>query len=150
MEIKEGKIVYPEEEKEQEVQEIDYEQLKTKPSFIARTSVAADLSGGATTLVCLHTELDAELVRAFLLYTEASSADGGVGIRVGKESDNDYYFSGTSEASKAQWYTKELTLLKKDITKGDTVTLYSAGSKSGTGEVILVIEYQLKGVYRGE
>jgi len=149
MDIKKGKIVYPKVPTEKKVEEIDYEQLTTKPSFISK-SISVDLSGSATTEVCLHTELEAELVRAFLLYTEASSSDAGVGIRVGKESDNDYYYSGTSEASKAIYYTKDLTLLKKDIAKGDTVTLYSAGGKTGTGEVLLYIEYKLKGSYRGQ
>ena len=155
MEIEKEKIVYPKEPEAKTVEEAgDYETLKAKPSFIARTSTSADLSGAAVTLVCLHTELAAELVRAFLLYTEASSADGGVGVRVGKANattaTNDYYVSDSSESSKSLWYVQELTLLKKDIIAGDTVTFYSAGSKTGTGEVMLVIEYKIKGVYHGE
>ena len=150
MEIKKGQIVYPEVPEEIITPEQDYELLKSKPSFIAQTSTSVDLSASSITLICLHTELEAELVRAFAFYTEGSSADAGVTIQIGKESDVDYYFTGTSEASKSTYYTKELTLLKKDITKGDTVTFTSVGGKSGAGTIMLVIEYKLKGVYRGE
>lgn len=151
MEInKKGQIVYPEEPKEPKVEEIDYEQLSSKPSFISRTATSVDLSGAAATLICLHSELSVEIIRAFLLYTEASSADAGITIKVGTEADDDYFYTGTTEVSKDQWYAADLTLLNKDLTKGDTIILSSAGSKSGTGEIMLVIEYKIKGVYRGE
>lgn len=153
MEIKKGKIVYPKikEDVMSEInREVSFEDLTSRPSFIARTATSVDLSGAASSLICLHTELEAEMVRAFLLYTEASSADAGIAIKVGTEADDDYYFTGTTEASKSIWYTKELTLLKKDITKGDTVILTNAGSKSGTGEIMLVIEYIIRGTYHGE
>ena len=153
MEIKKGQIVYNEQSKEmteEPVREISFEDLTSRPSFITRTATSIDLSGAASTLICLHTELEAELVRAFFLYTEASSADAGVAVKIGKESDDDYYYTGTSETDKAIWYTKNLTLLKKDITKGDTVILTNAGGKSGTGEIMLVIEYIVRGTYHGE
>lgn len=149
MEIKKGQIKYPETE-EEPLQEIEAEQLEPRSVLVAKTGVSVDLDGAAETLVCLHTELDAEITRAYFLYTEASSANAGVTVEVGKESDRDYYFAETSESSKALWYTKEITLLKKDITKGDTVTFHSQGSKVGTGEITLVIEYKLKGTYLGE
>jgi parallel beta-helix repeat protein len=108
---------------------------------IVRTAVAADLSGGAVTLVCLHPEQALHLARANLLYTEASSADAGITVEIGKESDRDYYYTGATEINKALWYTKEVTLLKNDVAAGDTVTFYSPGSKTGTGEIILILEY---------
>lgn len=108
---------------------------------IARTAVAADLSGGAVTLVCLHPEQNLHLARAILLYTEASSADAGITVEIGKESDRDYYYTGASEINKALWYTKEVTLLKNDVAAGDTVTFYSPGAKAGIGEIILILEY---------
>lgn len=107
----------------------------------ARTSLSADLSGSSITYVCFHTERSATLINAYLLYTEASSGDAGITVKIGKESDDDYYYTGTTETSKSQWYTKTITLLKNDITAGDTITFYSAGSKTGTGEIMLVIEY---------
>jgi hypothetical protein len=107
----------------------------------ARTAIAVDLSGAATTLVALHSETKALLTRATLLYTEASSADAGITIKIGKETDDDYYYTGTTETGESQWYTKTVTLLAKDIAAGDTVLFYSAGSKVGTGEIILILDY---------
>lgn len=108
---------------------------------IVRTSVSVDLSGASTTLVCLHPERDVTIEKATLLYTEASSADAGSGIEIGKETDRNYFYTGTSEAGKAQWYSVDVTLLKTDLLAGDTLTFYSAGGKTGTGEVMLVVEY---------
>jgi hypothetical protein len=119
---------------------ISYFDLLRKPTFYHRTSVSVDLSGAAATLVAFHTEKKAEILRAYLLYTEASSADAGITVEVGKESDRDFYYTGASETEKAIWYTKELTLLNKVIPAGDTVTFYSPGSKVGTGEIMLVLE----------
>jgi hypothetical protein len=111
------------------------------PVHISRTSVSADLSGSAVTLVCIHAERALTLKKATLLYTEASSADAGITLEIGKESDRDYYYTGTSEISKSVWYSKDLDLLQTSVTAGDTVTFYSPGSKSGAGEVMLIIEY---------
>jgi len=108
---------------------------------LARTAVSADLSGAATTLITLHAEQSAYLIRATLLYTEASSADAGITLEIGKETDRDYYYTGATETNKAAYYTKEVTLLKHDIAVGDTVTFYSPGAKAGTGEVMLIIDY---------
>jgi hypothetical protein len=103
-----------------------------------------DLSGAAETLVTLHAVDSAYLLAATLVYTEASSADAGITLEIGKESDRNYYYNTASEASKAQWYTKTVTLLQNDIAAGDTVTFYSPGGKVGTGEIMLMIDY-LKG-----
>jgi len=155
MEIKDGQIKYTEIPEIKETDKsIDYETIKGKPTFTARTSISADLSGGAVTLVVLYTKLALELTRAFLLFTEASSADGGVAVKIGKANgtavDDDYYrTSYTTDSSKTIWDTQELTLEKKDVAAGDTVTFYSAGGKTGTGEVMLILEYQIKEIYKG-
>lgn len=111
------------------------------PVHIARTSISADLSGSAVTLVALHAERACTLKKATLVYTEASSADAGITLEIGKESDRDYYYTGASEADKSQWYSKDVTLLKAAVAAGDTLTFYSPGGKVGTGEVMLVVEY---------
>jgi len=146
---KTGKIKYDREVKERIPPIQSYEDLEDTPNFIAKTEPLNLDSGAAQTKVCLHSELEAEIVRAFVLYEEGSSADAGITLEVGKESDRDYYYTGASEVSKAQWYAKKLTLLKKDIAAGDTVTFYCAGNKTGVGEVSLHIEYKLKGIYTG-
>ena len=111
-------------------------------TYIARSASSVDLSGAAATLIALHCEKACTITKATLLYTEASSADAGIALKIGKESDDDYYYTGTSETDKALWYSLDVTLLKTDLAAGDTVILSSAGSKSGTGEVMLVLEYQ--------
>jgi len=110
--------------------------------FRARTSLSADLSGASATYIALHSERALTLYKATLLYTEASSGDAGVAVKIGKESDDDYYYTGTSEVSKSQWYSLDVTLLKTDIAAGDTVLFTSAGGKAGTGEIMLCLEYQ--------
>ena len=111
------------------------------PVNITRSATSVDLSGAATTLIVLHSERACILKKATLLYTEASSADAGITIEIGKETDSNYYYTGTTEISKNQWYTKDVTLLETDITAGDTVLFTSAGAKAGDGEIMLIIEY---------
>jgi len=101
---------------------------------------AVDLSAaGAKWKFLKHSESAITLYKAYLLYTEASSGDAGITLEIGKEADRDYYYTGASEISEAQWYTKELTLLQTDFAAGDTLTFYSPGSKTGTGEVVLTV-----------
>ncbi len=116
--------------------------LQTHVQKICRSSVSLDLSGGATTVVTLHCERACTLIKATILYTEASTADAGVALKIGKETDDDYYYTGTSEVSKALWYSLDVTLLQTDVGAGDTVLFYSAGGKNDTGEVMLVLEYE--------
>jgi len=116
--------------------------LQAHVQKICRSSVSVDLSGGAATLVTLHCERACTLIKATLLYTEASSADAGVAIKIGKETDDDYYYTGTSEINKALWYSLDATLLQTAVGAGDTVLFNSAGGKAGTGEVMLVLEYE--------
>jgi len=121
---------------------VSFKNLKDKPLQIKKSAIPVDLSGAATTQVILHLETEAaQIIRAFILYFEASSADAGITLEVGKESDRNYFYTGTSGTSKSQWDVDELTLLKDDLDAGDTLTFYSPGGKTGTGEAILVIEY---------
>ncbi len=115
--------------------------LATHVQKICRTAISVDLSGAAATLIALHCERACTLIKATLLYTEASSGDAGVAVKIGKESDDDYFFNGTSETSKSQWYSKDVTLLQTAVDAGDTVILSSAGGKVGIGEIMLVLEF---------
>jgi len=108
---------------------------------ISRTATSADLSGAAETLYMLHTTRAITLYKVILLYTEASSADAGITLKVGKETDDDYYYTGTSEVSKAQYYEADLTLLQTDLAAGDTLIFSSAGGKVGTGEIMCFVEW---------
>ena len=107
------------------------------------SATSLDLSGGAQFLVVYHATVDTYVVRAKLLYTEASSADAAVAndIQIGDETSNIYFFQGTSETNKAAWYTKSLTLLKRDLPAGESLTFsLNAGGKAGTGEIKLIVD----------
>ncbi len=113
-----------------------------KPVQHATAYAKLDLSGSAQADVpVLHTTRACTLVKAILLYTEASSADTGVTVTIGKEGTAAQYYTGTSEVSKSAWYEKDVTLLATAIAAGDTVTCAHAGSKVGTGEILVCIEY---------
>lgn len=112
---------------------------------LVRSVVALDLSGAAqSNIVVFHTETSATLTKVSLLYTEASSGDAGVTVTVGKEGSAAYYYTGTSEINKSQWYTKDVTLLQTDVPAGGSVICGNAGSKTGTGEIIVVAEFEYK------
>ena len=113
-----------------------------KATITAKAYIKLDLSGAAQTDVAiLHTARALTLVKAILLYTEASSGDAGVSVTIGKETDADYYYIGNSETSQSVWYEKDVTLLQTNVTAGDTVICGNAGSKVGTGEILVCIEY---------
>jgi hypothetical protein len=109
----------------------------------AKAMVTLDLSGAAAASVILHPTQACTITKLTFLYTEASSGDAGITITVGKESDPDYYYTGTTEISKAQFYEKDCTLLAADVESGDTILVDSAGSKAGTGEILALIEYEV-------
>lgn len=111
------------------------------------TSVASlltplDLSGSAVTAIVFIADRAYTLTEADLVYTEASSADTGVNVKVGKlivgTDDDDFFVAAVaSEVSKEAGYRKSLTLAQTAIAEGDIITINSAGGKTGTGEVIL-------------
>lgn len=101
-----------------------------------------DLSGAAQADVpLLHPTVPITLVKATFLYTEASSADAGVAVTIGKEGSAAFFYTGDSEINKAAWYEKDLTLLQTALTAGDTLVCGNAGGKAGTGEILVCVEY---------
>lgn len=101
-----------------------------------------DLSGAGVTLTAFVADRGYTITAAYLVYTEVSSANAGVNIKVGKTivgTDDDDYFvaSVATEVSKEAGYRKSLTLLKTAVVEGDIITINCAGSKTGTGAVTL-------------
>ncbi len=102
-----------------------------------------DLSGAATDLNTWYSPTDAVLLGYQLQYTEASSADAGVAVDVGRYQDgvaldDDYFDTSTSEVSKNLGYSKNFVysdLSNSEIDAGDSVTVGTAGGKVGTGEI---------------
>lgn len=112
----------------------------------AQARAILDLSGAAQTdVVVAFLPFDATLGYLYAVYAEGSSADAGVTIKVGKASpggvDDDYYYTGASEVSIAQWSQRDLALLQTDIPAGTTITCACVGSKVGAGEILIVAEF---------
>jgi hypothetical protein len=102
---------------------------------------ALDLSGAADTVEIFHAITAATVVRMTFLYTEGTDNFAASGLKIGKESDDDYYYTGNCEPNKAQWYEHTIDPLKRDIAAGDTVLFYSAGGFGGAGEIKMTLEY---------
>ena len=111
-------------------------------------SAKVDLSGAAAFLPVFYASKPYTIVEARLAYTEASSADAGINVTVGKlivgTDDVDYFVEASAtEVSKEAGFTKVLALSKSGVAAGDIITFSSAGGKSGAGEVVLCLK--LKG-----
>lgn len=112
------------------------------------SSVKLDLSGAATDIEIYHAVSPGILVGYTILYTEASSADAGVNVRIGRYQngvalDDDYFDVSVSEISKNLGYSKNFVtadLTNKIIAAGDTITVGTAGGKTGTGEVMIILQ----------
>ena len=117
--------------------------VEAKPRAVRSTII--DLSGAAVVdQVLLHATQNITITKATVLYvTENSSANTGVAIKIGKETDDNYFYDGTSEASKTKWDETLLSLLATNLDAGDSLVVGSAGSKTGTGEIMFCIEYTI-------
>ena len=110
-----------------------------EPALIA----PLDLSASAVDTIVFHADKPCALLGYTVLYTEASSGDAGVAIRIGRiqgdgTTDTSYFDSYTSEVSKSLGYVKKLRtadLSQQLIATGDRITIGTAGGKVGTGEV---------------
>lgn len=116
--------------------EAEYDtEMRTMPT-------AMDLSGSAITHNVFVADRAYTITAAYLVFTEASSADTGINMIMGKiivGTDDDNYFvtAVASAVSKETGFRQALTLAQTAIAEGDIVTVNSAGGKTGTGEVIL-------------
>ncbi len=112
----------------------------TVPTYQFKSNSALDLSGAATDIEVFHALGACELMGYTLLYSEASSADAGANVRVGRYQDgvaldDDYFDVSTSEVSKSLGYAKHFKtadLTQTAISAGDTVTVGTVGGKTGT------------------
>lgn len=112
----------------------------------ASSKTALDLSGAASSTSIMVADADFTLRRATVIYDEATSVDAGVavsvGVRRGGANSNAYFATVTSEVSKAIFDTTALSVTNTDIRKGDVLYVYNAGSKTGTGTVLVELEYE--------
>lgn len=105
-------------------------------------SNVVDLSGTGATEIVMVADRPYTILSAALVFTEASSADTGNAITVGKQivgtDDADYFVvSVTTSVSQETAAQQALTLAQKGVAKGDVITFTFAGGKTGTGECVL-------------
>lgn len=116
-----------------------------------------DLSGAAQTLYLLCAKDDIMINWILLVYQEASSADAGVAIEIGyvalsgyatgRTTDRDEFLVEDSEVSKAQWYGKLYSwgdLLLHELRKGEILTVFNTGGKTGTGALYVFVGYTIQ------
>lgn len=122
---------------------------------IARATESLDLSGAATDSEVFIAPDACQLVMYDIIYAEAASGDAGTTIRVGRYQDgvahdDDYFDSiisdnnagaGRNKGFKTRILTGSLT--QYALSAGDIVTVGTAGGKTGTGKVMLVLYFVL-------
>ena len=110
-----------------------------------------DLSGASTNVTAYCVSSYAAIVGYTVTYTEASSADAGVNIYIGRYQSGvtpvyDYFEDVTSEVSKNLGYSKSYNtgdLLHTNISPGDVITVGTDGGKTGTGNVVITLKIVL-------
>lgn len=114
---------------------------------IVRESVELDLSDAAIDSITFVATAPSALVGYKIFYSEGSSADAGVDIRIGRIAagslDDDYFDITTSEASKALGNSTDILtadLAQTFIAEGDAITVGTAGGKTGAGKVIVSLK----------
>jgi len=101
-----------------------------------------DLSGAAQAeVVQFYSVVALTVTKVVLVYVEASSADAGVAVSVGKNASAAWFYTGNSEISKSLYYSKEVTLAHAALAAGEYITLSNAGGKVGTGNIQVHIEF---------
>lgn len=115
-----------------------------EPAPIQRVqSAVIDLSGAAVAdTPVLHTSVALQILGLYFMYQEATSADAGIVIDVGKGGDDDFFFTGSTDVSKSAFDVESKTLLQTALAAGETMTYNSAGGKTGTGTLLIVVEYE--------
>lgn len=107
-----------------------------------------DLAGVAQNdIIIFVVDKAATLLNIRLVYVEASSADAGVIVTVGKANSTAdtpaYYYTGASDVSKTLWSYVDITApLATDMAEGDVITCSTAGGKVGTGKILVSLAYQ--------
>jgi hypothetical protein len=109
-------------------------------------SKSFDLSGAADSEILFYADTTYYIASIVFLYAEASSADAGVAVQVGDTGSASAFLSKTSSTDKTlgntdlyQNTTGTNSFSNRDLVKGQYLRVTSAGSKTGTGEVQVII-----------
>jgi len=92
-------------------------------------------SSGEDVYIFTNTE-NARLLDAKIIYTQATSSDKGVNIKLGKASDDDYFGTQTTGSSMSVNTSTSITLIgDKQLTAGTQLRVHSDNKKKGLGKV---------------
>lgn len=107
--------------------------FRTKPIELA----------GPATYESLHTaESSMNLRSAKVIYDEASSADAGVAVRIGKIGSASYFKTYTTEVSMTVGKVINLSQISLPLAAGETLTVECDGNKTGAGMISIQVEAQ--------
>lgn len=98
------------------------------------------LAGPAISESLYTAETDTTLRAARVIFDEASSADAGVAVRIGKIGSTSYFGSYTSGASKAAGAVVNLNLSASTLRAEETLLIECDGGKTGAGAISIQIE----------
>jgi len=109
-------------------------------------SKSFDLSGAADSEILFYADTDYYIASIVFLYTEASSSDAGVAVQVGDTASATSFLDVVSVVSQPvgnidlyQNTTGTNSFSNRDLVKGQYLRVASAGGKTGTGAVTVVI-----------
>lgn len=105
--------------------------LRTQPIVLAGPAVYEPLMAAQSTTT---------LRLALITYDEASSADAGVAVRIGKIGSASYFATYTTEVSKAAGSVVNLPQITNTLAPGETLTVECDGNKTGAGTISVQIE----------
>jgi hypothetical protein len=116
-----------------------------KQLLTAGNRTVFDLSASAAgEMVLLHPTNDVYINNVYIIYTEATSADAGKLITIGKTKGGAEYMTYTSLVSQAintKTTLDEGELVTATVPAGTPIWIAHEGGKTGTGECFVVITY---------
>lgn len=109
----------------------------------AVSTYVLDLSGSAQTFVpVFYANTACKIQSIKLVYQEASGA-GNCVVKLGHLTDDDYFYTGSTENSQAIGTVATLTPLQTVVAAGTLVTCANAGGSGAAGQVVFVVEYTI-------
>jgi hypothetical protein len=115
--------------------------LPTGDIVVASTEL--DLSAAGVDVLELYAAKDYYILGIGMIYTEASSADAGVIVRVGNAASSTHFLTKTSQTSQALGYVRKhidsADFASRDLKQGEFLTVGTAGGKAGAGKVKFMI-----------
>ena len=125
---------------------VSHENLDAVLATHSVDSSPLDLSGPAVDNYIFTADKDYYIMSIETVYTEGSSSDIGVDVRVGKNGVNTHFFDKPSLVNKTQFSSRAYlnttgsqSFSNRKLAKGEVLTIGTAGGKVGGGEVVVKV-----------